>query len=63
MTSSLGVCSALGAWAICPRTRMIPVTITVSPANTYRQLALVVTQPPISGPAATATAVMPPISA
>ena len=34
MTSSLGGCSAFGAWAICPRSRMITVTITVSPANT-----------------------------
>ena len=36
-------------------------TITVSAANTIRQLSSVVTQPPISGPAATAAPATPPM--
>ena len=41
----------------------MPITTTVSAANTYRHENSVVTQPPISGPAAIATAAIPPSSA
>ena len=39
----------------------IAITTTASPMNTYRQLKFVVTQPPISGPAAIAAPAAPPI--
>ena len=61
--SSCGVLAARAARAICPRSSRMPMTTTVSPANTYRHDNSVVTHPPISGPAAIAIAAIPPSSA
>jgi hypothetical protein len=43
------------------REARITMTVTVSAAKTYRQLNVVVTQPPISGPAAIAAPATPPM--
>src|SRR5947209_2864628 len=59
-TSSFGRCSAAGAGFIRRRNSNTTITITTSPAKTYRQLSSVVTQPPMSGPAAIAAPATPP---
>ena len=54
-TSSFG--RSPGGSSTIPRARIrIAITISTSPAKTYRQLQYVVKRPPISGPTATATA-------
>ena len=60
--SSFSVLTA-GESLMCliPKARM-PTTTTVSPAKTTRQVRALVTNPPISGPAATAAPAMPPRS-
>jgi hypothetical protein len=62
-TSSFGLRAATGAGFIRFRNSRIPMTMTTSPAKTRRHVNVVVTQPPISGPAAIAAAATPPIIA